>query len=112
MAKLATELYSSQGTNGRRHESRVYGGGFYFDRDEALEKVTGPRARIEWRVDDVIAAMPESRLTLEAEYSNDHSRIDSRADRWEFGARLRIPFGGRSRAGALRLPDSARVAHG
>ncbi|MCG8560849.1 MAG: inverse autotransporter beta domain-containing protein, partial [Hyphomicrobiales bacterium] len=38
---------------GRSHELRVYAGGFYFDDGDALEEVAGPRARIEWRIDDV-----------------------------------------------------------
>jgi hypothetical protein len=92
--EIGYRLMGGSKRTGRRHELRVYGGGFYFDRDDAAEKVAGPRARLEWRIDDVIAALPGSRLTLEAEYSDDHSNIDSRQDRMEVGARLRIPFGG------------------
>ncbi len=100
--EVGYRLLGGRKLTGRRHELRVYGGGFYFDRDDAIEKVAGPRARIEWRIDDVIASLPGSRLTLEAEYSNDHSGIDSRADRLEVGARLRIPLGGDGLSGHQR----------
>ncbi len=75
---------------GRHTELRIYGGGFWFDADDALEEIAGPRARIEFRIEDIIASMPGSRLTFEGEFSHD----DVRNDKWEFGARLRIPFGG------------------
>ncbi len=100
--EIGYRLLGGRKFTGRRHELRVYGGGFYFDRDDAVEKVAGPRARLEWRIDDVIASLPGSRLTLEAEYSNDHSGIDSRADRLEVGARLRLPLGGNGLSGHQR----------
>ncbi|MCG8562539.1 MAG: right-handed parallel beta-helix repeat-containing protein, partial [Hyphomicrobiales bacterium] len=75
---------------GRSHELRVYAGGFYFDDGDALEEVAGPRARIEWRIDDVFQGLPGSRLTLEGEVQYD----EVREDQWEGGVRLRIPFGG------------------
>ena len=73
----------------RRTELRVYGGAFWFDADEALEEVAGPKARIEFRIEDIIPSMLGSRLTFESQYSHD----DVRNDKWEFGVRLRIPFG-------------------
>ena len=75
---------------GRSHELRVYAGGYYFDDDDALDEVAGAKARVEWRIDDVIAALPGSRLTFEGEVRYD----DVRDDQWEGGVRLRIPFGG------------------
>ena len=78
---------------GRSHELRVFAGGFYFDDGDALDEVAGARARIEWRIDDVIAALPGSRLTFEGEYQYD----DVRDDQWEGGVRLRIPFGSGSK---------------
>lgn len=93
--------------SGRRHELRVFGGGFWFDADEAIEEVAGPKARLEWRVEDAIGSLPGSRLTLEGEFSHD----DVRDDRWEVGARLRIPFGGGAPAAAL-TPQERRMAEG
>ncbi|MGI9384999.1 MAG: inverse autotransporter beta domain-containing protein, partial [Methyloligellaceae bacterium] len=78
---------------GRSHELRVFAGGFYFDDSDALDEVAGPRARIEWRIDDVISWLPGSRLTFEGEFQYD----DVREDQWEGGVRLRIPFGGGAR---------------
>ncbi len=75
---------------GRRHEVWVYGGGFWFDDDAAVEKIAGPRIRAEWRLYEIIPGLPGSRLTLEVEYSDD----DVRGDKSEVGVRLRIPFGG------------------
>ena len=76
--------------HGRSHELRVYAGGFYFDDDDALEEIAGPRARIEWRIDDVVRWLPGSRLTLEGEFQYD----DVREEQWEGGVRFRVPFGG------------------
>ena len=75
---------------GRSHELRVFAGGFYFDDHEALEEVAGPRARIEWRIDDVVRWLPGSRLTFEGEFQYD----EVRDDQWEGGVRFRVPFGG------------------
>ena len=79
---------------GRSHELRVFAGGYYFDDDDALEEVAGARARVEWRIDNVLAALPGSRLTFEGEYQYD----DVRDDQWEGGVRLRVPFGRGSKA--------------
>ena len=76
--------------HGPSHELRVYAGGFYFDDGEALEEVAGPRARIEWRIDDVVRRLPGSRLTFEGEFQYD----EVREDQWEGGVRFRVPFGG------------------
>ncbi|MBM3529533.1 MAG: right-handed parallel beta-helix repeat-containing protein, partial [Alphaproteobacteria bacterium] len=35
-----------------KHELRLYGGGFWFDHEDALREVAGPKARLEWRVAD------------------------------------------------------------
>ena len=79
--------------HGRSHELRVFAGGFYFDDGEALEEVAGPRARIEWRIVDVVHGLPGSRLTLGGAYQYD----DVREDQWEGGVRFRVPFGGGGR---------------
>ncbi len=96
---------------GRRHELRVYGGGFWFDASDALQEVAGPKARAEWRIDNVVEAWPGSRLTFEGEFSYD----EVRDDRWEVGARLRLPFGGgpEARRVALSLtPQERRMSEG
>ncbi len=76
---------------GKRHELRAYAGGFWFDADEALEEVAGPKGRLEYRINDVISSLPGSRLTIESELSYD----EVRDTKFEIGARLRIPFGAR-----------------
>ena len=78
------------GPNPNDVELRVYGGGFYFDEDWALEEIAGPKARVELRLYDVIPSMVGSRLTAEYEYSYDNVR----GDRHQVGSRFRIPFGG------------------
>jgi hypothetical protein len=70
-------------------ELRVYGGGYYFDHETALQEVAGPKGRLELRFNDILAGMPGSRLTAEYAYSYDEVR-DSRH---QIGARLRIPLG-------------------
>jgi hypothetical protein len=70
-------------------ELRVYGGGYYFDHEAALEEVAGPKGRLELRFNDILDGMPGSRLTAEYAYSYDEVR-DSRH---QIGARLRIPLG-------------------
>jgi Inverse autotransporter, beta-domain len=70
-------------------ELRVYGGGFYFDHETAVQEVAGPKGRLELRFNDIFAGMPGSRLTAEYAYSYDEVR-DSRH---QIGARLRIPLG-------------------
>jgi len=99
-------------SNGRRHELRIYGGGFWFDADDALEEIAGPKGRIEFRIEDIIPTIPGSRLTLEGEVSHD----DVRDDKWEVGARLRIPFGSsredRKSAYAALSPQERRMTEG
>lgn len=91
---------------------RVYAGGFYFDDDDAAKSIAGPRARVEFRIDDVIPPVPGSRLTVESEYSHD----DVRDGKWEIGARLRIPFSAvrESRAVAFSAltPQERRMVEG
>ncbi len=76
------------GLDTENHTFRVYGGGFHFDDDAAATDVTGPKARLEWRIDDIVASLPGSRLTLGAGWRSD----DLRGSHLEAGARLRIPF--------------------
>lgn len=77
-------------TANRLHELRLYAGGFWFDSDDAAQEVAGPKARLEYRVANLVSALPGSRLTLEGEYSYD----DVRESKWEVGAKFRIPIGG------------------
>jgi len=79
-------------------ELRAYGGYFHFDDDEAIKEIAGPKGRVEIRFNDVFADnLPGARLTAEFEYSYD----DVRGSRYEAGARLRVPFGGRRNSDSL-----------
>ncbi len=82
----------------KRHELRGYVGGFWFDDDDAVEEVAGPKGRLEYRINDIVSSLPGSRLTIESELSYD----EVRDTRFEIGARLRIPFGARGSDAALR----------
>ena len=89
-AEIGTKLFSTPDSMpGARHELRVYAGAFHFDHSDIAQSVTGPRLRAEWRVDNLIDSWSGSRLTLEGEYSHDKLRDN----RFEVGARLRLPFG-------------------
>jgi Inverse autotransporter, beta-domain len=87
------------------HEARVYLGGFYFDNSLFPDAIWGPRLRAEWRLNDVIEALPGSRLTLETEAQYD----DVRKDQFEIGLRLRIPVGAPGRGSSTRSAQSARM---
>ncbi len=82
----------------RRHELRGYVGGFWFDDDDAIEEVAGPKGRLEYRINDIVSSLPGSRLTIESQLSYD----EVRDTKFEIGARLRIPFGARGSDAALR----------
>ncbi len=82
----------------KRHELRGYVGGFWFDDDDAIDKVAGPKGRLEYRINDIVSALPGSRLTIESELSYD----EVRDRKFEIGARLRVPFGARGSDAALR----------
>ncbi|MEM6497397.1 MAG: right-handed parallel beta-helix repeat-containing protein [Pseudomonadota bacterium] len=84
--RLPTEY---AGLDPKIFELRAYAGGYFFDHSDALEDITGVKGRLELRVNDVIAALPGSRLTAEYEVSHD----DVRDTRHEVGMRVRIPFG-------------------
>jgi hypothetical protein len=89
-AEIGAKIFStSLDLTGPHHEFRLYAGAFHFDHSDLPNSATGPRVRAEWRMDDVIDQWAGSRLTLEAEYSHDQLRDD----RFEVGARLRLPFG-------------------
>ena len=90
---LDTDAASGPSGGVPRHELRLYGGGFWFDQDDFKGEVAGPRARLEWRINDVIQPILGSRLTIEAEYQHD----EIRDHQFEVGARFRIPFGGGGR---------------
>lgn len=93
------------GRTPRGPELRVYGGGFWFEHEDVAQEIAGPRARLELRFDDIIDFVPGSRLTIEGEFSHD----EVRDDKWEVGARLRIPFGGASRRYASLTPQERRM---
>ncbi len=82
----------------KRHELRGYVGGFWFDDDDAIDEVAGPKGRLEYRINDIVSSLPGSRLTIESELSYD----EVRDTKFEIGARLRIPFGTRGSDAALR----------
>jgi hypothetical protein len=98
-------LFGSPETKpGTRHELRVYGGGFWFDDEDAIGEVAGPSARLEWRIDDLVPKWGGSRLTFDAGWSHD----DVRGDLWQAGARLRLPFGTKNDYAALS-PQARRM---
>lgn len=76
------------GADPARHALRAYAGGFHFDADAAPESVSGPKARLEMRLDDFVPVMPGSRLSLESEWRSDKVR----GGNVELGVRLRLPF--------------------
>ena len=80
-------------------ELRVYGGGFYFDHEDALEEVAGGKGRVELRINDLIASLPGSRLTADYEFSYD----DVREERHQVGLRIRLPFGQDASGKAFQL---------
>lgn len=65
-----------------------YVGGFFFDHEDAIEAITGGKARVELAFNDVVG--DGSRLSAQYEFTHDNVR----GDRHLIGARLRIPFGG------------------
>ena len=68
-------------------DMHLYGGGYYFNAD-GYDKVTGPRARLELRWNDIKFLGKGSRFTLGAEAQFDHVRGDQEI----ITARLRIPL--------------------
>ena len=86
------------------HEWRVYAGGFHFDGSDALESVSGPRLRSEWRLLDLLPSLPGSRLTVAFEFQWDQARDDQ----WKGGLQLRIPFGGGNGKSVIPTGDHQR----
>lgn len=85
------------------YELRAYGGGYYFDHEDALEEIAGVKGRLDLRINDVAGA--GSRLSLQYEVTHD----DVRSTRHDVGLRLRIPLNGDDRAPALAsLSDQQR----
>lgn len=84
---------------------RIYGGGFYFENPAADQSISGPKARAELRINDLVGA--GSRLTLEAAFSSD----DIRGELFETGARLRIPLGEQRALASLSI-QSQRMSEG
>lgn len=93
--------------NPKKLDLRLYGGGFHFDNGDAPKSISGPKARLELRINDVIDTLPGSRLTLEAEHTDD----EVRGARSEFGLRLRVPLGDTA-ALASTAPQDARMTEG
>ena len=109
--ELGYLLFGSPQTKpGTRHELRVYGGAFWFDHSDAIHEVAGPKARIEWRIDDVIANWAGSRLTLDAGYSNDEVRAvrGKRQSRVKNESPLTLPANRRAFPMRYRFATSAR----
>jgi len=80
------------------HELRLYAGAFFFNQDGFHRELIGPKGRVSYRINDVITAVPGSRLTLEAQARYDEVR---NAD-FTAGFRLRIPFSLGAESGASR----------
>ncbi|MDJ0629344.1 MAG: inverse autotransporter beta domain-containing protein [Rhodobacter sp.] len=72
-----------------KHDLRLYGGAFYFDHDDFAGEIAGVRARAEWRVNDVIAALPGSFAAFDVAYQYD----DVRDGLFQAGLRLNVPLG-------------------
>jgi hypothetical protein len=72
---------------GNKGHLAAYGGGFWFDHDEAVEAITGGKARVELAFNDV--AGDGSRFSAQYEFTHD----DVRGDRHLIGAYLRLPIG-------------------
>ena len=83
--------------NPKVFELRAYAGGYHFENEDALEDITGVKGRLEFRINDVIASLPGSRLTVDYEVSHD----DVRDTRHDVGMRLRIPLNGGKSAQSL-----------
>lgn len=82
-------------------ELRLYGGGYWFDADQA-DTVAGPRARLEYRLYDPLEDLPGSRLTVSGEIQYDSARGTQ-----EFlGLKFRIPL--QAEAPARRLNAQER----
>lgn len=86
-------------STGRYHDLRVYLGAYHFENSDFGEDITGPRARAEWRIENIFEDWDGSRLTFEAGWQHD----DVRDDQYEAGLRLRIPLGGASSGPAYAL---------
>ncbi|MEL7470010.1 MAG: inverse autotransporter beta domain-containing protein [Pseudomonadota bacterium] len=71
-----------------QHELRFYAGGYHFRADEAAKNLSGPRLRAEYRIDNIIPALPGSRLSFVTRYQHDRVRDHQFAG----GIQLRIPF--------------------
>jgi hypothetical protein len=87
--RLPLERWSD--SNAAKFEDlRLYLGGYYFENSAFADtNIAGPRARAEWRINDIISELTDSRLTLETSWQYD----DVRGHQVEAGARLRIPLG-------------------
>lgn len=93
-AEAGMRFYASGEPAAAKQELWAYGGGFWFSNAGISRAIAGPKARIEWQINDVLASLPGSRLSFGAAASSDSVR----GGRVEVGASLRIPIGGESRA--------------
>ena len=74
--------------NRGRHELRGFAGAYWFDHEDIDKPMTGPRARLEWRIHDIFPAMAGASVSLEGEWYHDRYRHSV----FEAGGRLRIPL--------------------
>ena len=70
-------------------ELRLFFGGFHFEAP-GYEDISGPKARAEWRLNDIDLIGGNSRLTIDAQIRDD----DVRGTDASAGIRIRVPFGG------------------
>lgn len=74
---------------GDKLDLRAYAGAFYFKHEDFDDAITGPKARLELSIKEIIPEWSGSRLTFETRAQWD----DVRDDLYEAGVRLRLPFG-------------------
>ena len=92
----------------RRHDLRVFVGGYYFDHPDFDGEIVGSRLRAEWRIENILNDWEGSRLTFETTYQYD----DVRDSQLEAGLRLRIPLGGRATMHDALSPQEQRMTEG
>jgi hypothetical protein len=88
--EAGARLFASGGPGAPQQELWAYAGGYWFDNAGVNAAIAGPRARLEWQVNDVFSPLPGSRLTFGAAVRHDTVRDTA----FEASASLRIPLGG------------------
>lgn len=69
------------------NQMRVYGGGYYFDSDNA-EHIAGSRVRLEYEIDNIVSSIPGSNVVLGTEFQHDNVNKDTHV----FTAAFSVPF--------------------